>query len=131
MFAILRALAPAILLLASASGPSATGVVLAHVATDHAVMTSHTDHHDAEHHTGTHGEPRDADHGPAHTHQVVPATTAAPARITGLSIDVQPCLPVLAPGRLGLPESRALDSPARPVPRAGPPEPQRHSILLI
>lgn len=136
MFAALRSLAPAALLLASLSGQAATGIVLAHVATDHAVRESHEEHGAASHHAADHqseprGEHRATDDGSEHTHQISPATSAAPARITCPSIDVQPCLAVLGQGRFDRPAPSALIHLALPVLRAGPPEPQRHLILLL
>jgi hypothetical protein len=136
MFAILRSLAPAVLLLASLSGQAATGIVLAHVATDHVVGDSHVDHvaadrHAADHQSEHEGEHRGTDDGSEHTHQISPATAAAPARITCPSIDVQPCPAVVGQGRFDRPAPSALIHLALPVLRAGPPEPQRHPILLL
>ncbi len=136
MFALLRPLAPTVLLLASLSGQAATGIVLAHVATDHAVMDSREEHravdHQAAHHeTEPDGEHRDAEHGSEHTHQIIPATAVALARIASPSIDVQPCLTVVGQGRFERPAPSALNLVALPVLRAGPPEPQRHPILLL
>lgn len=135
MFAVLRSLAPAVLLLALLSGQAATGIVLAHVASDHAVREGHEEHSAADHHAAHHqtepdGEHRDAD-GSEHNHQIIPATAAAPARIASPSIDVQPCLAVVGQGRFERPAASALNLLALPVLRAGPPEPQRHPILLL
>lgn len=136
MFAVLRSLAPAVLLLALLSGQAATGMVLAHVASDHAVRESHEEHraadsHAAHHQTEPDGEHRDAEHGSEHNHQIIPATAAAPARIASPSIDVQPCLAVVGQGWCERPAASALNLLALPVLRAGPPEPQRHPILLL
>ena len=135
MFAALRSLAPAVLLLASLSGQAARGIVLAHVATEHAMGHSHeehgADHHAADHQSEPEGEPQGTDDGSEHTHQISPATAAAPARVTCPSIDVQPCPAVGGQGRFDRPAPCALIHLALPVPRAGPPEPQRHPILLL
>jgi hypothetical protein len=136
MFAALRSLAPAVLLLAALSGQASTGIVLAHVASDHAVREGHeehrsADHHAAHQHTEPDGEHRDAEHGSEHNHQIIPATAAAPARSASPSIDVQPCLAVVGQGRFERPAASALNLLALPVLRAGPPEPQRHPILLL
>ena len=136
MFAVLRSLAPAVLVLASISGQAATGMVLAHVASVHAVRDSHEQHRAADHHAADHqsepeSEHRDAEHGSGHTHQIIPTTAAAPARIACPSIDVQPCLAVVGQGRLDCPASSVLNRLALPALRAGPPELQRHPILLI
>ena len=136
MFAVLRTLAPTVLLFASLSCQAATGIVLAHVASDHAVRESHEEHRAADHHAAHHqtepdGEHRDAEHGSEHNHQIIPSTAAAPARIGSLSIDVQPCLAVVGQGRFERPAASALNLPAPPVLRAGPPEPRRHPILLL
>ena len=136
MFAVLRSLAPVVLLVASLSGQAATGIVLAHVARDHAVRGDHEEHSAADHYaahqqTEPDGEHRDAEHSSEHTHQIIPATAAAPARIASPSIDVQPCLAVVGQGRFERPAAGALNLLALPVLRAGPPEPQRHPILLL
>lgn len=136
MFAVLRSLAPAVLLLASLTGPAATATVLAHVATDHVLGDSHghhgaADHHAADHHAEPDGEHRGTEDDPEHTHQIIPATAAAPARIASPSIDVQPFAAVVGQGRIDRPAPGAPIQPALPVLRAGPPEPQRHPILLL
>ena len=136
MFRVLRSLAPTVLLLASLSGQAATGIVLAHVASDHAVMDSREDHRAADHQAAHHQtepdrEHRDAEHGSEHTHQIIPATAVPLARIASPSIDVQPCLTVVGQGQLQRPAPSALSLLALPVMRAGPPEPQRHPILLL
>lgn len=136
MFAVLRSLAPAVLLLASLSGQAATAIVVAHVASDHAVRESHEEHRSADHHAADHqsepeGEHRDADDSSEHTHRIIPATAAAPARVVSPSVDVQPCLAVVGQGRFERPAPSALNLLALPVLRAGPPEPQRHPILLL
>ncbi len=136
MFAALRFLAPAVLLVASLAGQAATGIVLAHVATDHMVGDSPVDHGAADHHAADHQSEPEREHrgtedGSDHTHQIISATAAAPARITCPSIDVQPCLAVVGQGRFDRPAPSALIHLALPVLRAGPPEPQRHPILLL
>ncbi len=136
MFAALRSLAPAVLLLASLSGHAATGIVLAHVAIDHAVTAGHEEHHASDHYASDHDaeagdEHQDTDRGSRHTHQIIPAATSAPARITSPSIDVQPDLAVVGQGHFDRPDSHAVTCLARPALRAEPPEPQRHSILLL
>jgi hypothetical protein len=136
MFAVLRSFAPAVLLLASLFGQAATGMVLVHVASEHAVSEHHGRHHGGHHHAADHhseAEGEHADSGPdsEHTHHLGPATAAAPARIACPSIDVQPCLTVVGQGRFDGPAPSALHHVAPPVLGAGPPEPQRHPILLI
>lgn len=136
MFAVLRSLAPAVLLIVLLSGQAATGIVLAHVASEHVVRAVHEAHHAADHHAADHasgaeGGHGDADPGPGHTHQIVPATAAATARIAHASMDAQPCLAVVGQGRFDRFAPGARNRLALPVPRAGPPEPQRHSILLL
>jgi hypothetical protein len=136
MFAVLRSLAPAVLLLASLSGQAAAGLVLAHVAIDHAVWDRHEDHgagdhHAADHHAEPESEHRGSDDGSEHTHQIIPATAAATARVSCPSIHAQPCLAVVGQARFDSPSSSALIHLALPVLRAGPPEPQRQPILRL
>lgn len=138
MLAPPRSLAPAALLIALLSGQAGTGLVLAHVASEHAVRESHERVQAPGHHAGGHpseagGEHEDTDHGPEHTHQIVPAiaTAAAPARVACPSIDVQPCPAVGGQGRFDRPAPCDLIHLALPVPGTGPPEPQRHPILLL
>lgn len=146
MFAVLRSLAPAVLLLAWLTGHAATGVVVAHVASSHAVTSGRNgdlaaEHHAADHHAADHraaehspraeGERRDADHDSEHAHQFMPASTVATARIACPSIDSKPFLAAMRQGRFDRPDSHALTSLVWPVLRAGPLEPQRHSILLL
>lgn len=136
MFANLRSLAPAVLLLASLSGQAATGIMLGHVASEHAVQEHDEGHqaadqHAAAHHSEAGGKHDDGDHGSEHSHQIVPATAAAPARVACPSPHVQPCLAAIWQGRFEQLAPSVLQHVAVPVLGPGPPDTQRHSILLL
>ena len=126
MFTSLRPLATAMLLIASLGGYAATGLVLAHVATDHVATTDHGDHHD-----GTEGEQQDVGHGPAHPHQLVSAAPAAPARVARALVVVPLPLAVVHRDGIEVQSQRLARVLVSPTLRAGPPEPKRHSILLV
>lgn len=152
MFARLRSLAPAVLLATALSGAAAGGAVLAHVATDHATGSGHAHHRDAHDHAAHHAAGSGADHGrashepvhdpahepgskpahdPAHEHEIASMAATAHARIACPGPDAQPCLAEAGHDLFDRPARGALRHPVPPVPGAGPPGTQRHSILLL
>lgn len=124
MFAMSRSFAPLVLAVVALSGHATSGVVLAHVTLDHAVAPGHAHqpHGDDEH--------RDSGHGSDHSHELMPATPLAPARLASPCHVTQPCT-AATQTCLGRPDLRALFRSAHPAPDIEPPEPKRHSILLL
>ncbi|MCC6650503.1 MAG: hypothetical protein IT348_05080 [Candidatus Eisenbacteria bacterium] len=153
MLASLRALAPAVLLLASLAGHMASGALMAHVAFEHSVPAAeevradhahepadvhHAEHH-ADHHADHHAEHdahAEADHSseqpghdPVHSHDLS-LTSAAPARIVGASLEL-PLVAMAVPQPAGISDERIPRLLHPLAHRIHPPLPKRHSILLI
>ncbi len=126
MFSVLRALAPAMLLVALMSGHAASGLVIAHVALDHVTVAAH-DHHGDE--SGGEHHHEDASHGEDHSHELTLASHQ-PARTVDASLTLQPLSAVLRYATT-IPDGYSLRHSTPPPHRQHRVAPARHSILRI
>lgn len=124
MFARLRALAPVVLLVASLSGHATSSPVFVHMATDHASMVSHHDHH------GDDGvDHQYLNHDAGHSHESVLATAVA-ARIARQCLSLH-VIPSVQQNLSDLPVGAAVLCRTPTAQRTDPLKSTRHSILLI
>lgn len=132
----LRPAASVCLMLGLLAGPAARGLVVAHVAGEHAATGGHHAHHAGHgHHGHSHEAPAsghaEPGHAADHSHDLAPAPVVASARTAGPACDLEaPPARASAGADLGA----GARAPARVPPaglRPGPPQPKRQVVLLI
>ncbi len=126
MSAILRRIAPVLMLATALSGPVVTMAVMAHVGLEHLVEPGHGHHHAEEHDAGHDAEPV---HG--HSHELTRGPAFGPARVGAHGSSAPAALPAAERSPLHVAPGRSPGSEASRQLRAGPPPSRRSPILLI